>query len=190
MVATALAHVPAQFAQALVSLRSAAAGTGIALTEIPAPSRAAAYAVALSGSLVRPEAPDDEVADGTFVVLYDPPVTPVDDGAFRVIVLIRAALDEEMSGDPMLPEVAWDWMLEALEGCPVPGIEAGGSVTRTITTHHGAVAGRPEEVELELRASWSTKDPEVGAFLVSWARVMRQFAGVPPLGITALDDRR
>ena len=63
-------------------------------------------------------------------------------------------------------------------------------MTRTITTSHGAVAGRPEEVELELRASWSAVDPDVGAFLTAWARVLRLFAGVPPVGVTSLDDRR
>lgn len=190
MVATALTQLPAPFAQALGSLRAAALGAGVEVREVPAPSRAAAYAVALSGSLARAGVPDDEVADGTFVVLYDPPLTPVDDGTFRVIVLVRAELDEEMSGDPMLPEVAWDWMLEALEACPVAPVEPGGSVTRTITTSHGAVAGRPEEVELELRTSWSAVDPDVGAFLTAWARVLRLFAGVPPVGVTSLDDRR
>jgi len=190
MVATALTQVPAQFAQALTSLRAAALDVGVEVREVPAPSRAAAYAVALSGSLARAGSPDDEVADGTFVVLYDPPVTPVDDGTFRVIVLVRAELDEEMSGDPMLPEVAWDWMLESLERCPVPPVDPGGSVTRTITTSHGAVAGRPEEVELELRASWSSAEPDVGPFLTAWAGVLRAFAGVPPHGVTALDDRR
>lgn len=190
MVATAVSQVPAPFARALGSLRDAAPDVGVVLREVPAPARAAAFSVALSGSLARPQAPDEEVADGTFVVLYDPPTTPLDEGVFRVIVLVRAEIDPEMSADPMLPEVAWDWMLEALEACPVPAVEAGGSVTRTITTSHGAVAGRPEEVELELRASWSSPDPDVGAFLAAWARVLRACAGEPPAGVVGLDSRR
>ena len=188
MVSPAVTEVPAPFAQALVAMRTAARALRLDVSEVPAP-RAAAFAVALEGSLPDPADADHELADGTFVVLYDPDGAGA--GTFRVIVLVRAELDAEMSDDPMLSEVAWTWLEESLSRY-THGVDAlGGSVTRTVTTSHGAVAARPDHVELELRASWHPRTAELGAHLEAWAQVMRDCAGVPDLpdGVAVLPAR-
>lgn len=189
MVSPAVTEVPAPFAEALGTLRSAARGLRLEVNEVPAP-RAAPFAVALEGSLPDPGDPAHELADGTFVVLFDP---PGDEGAgtFRVIVLVRAELDAEMSDDPMLSDVAWTWLTEALTRHADDVDALGGSVTRTVTTSHGSVAARPDHVELEIRASWSPRDPDLGGQLEAWAQVMRDCAGVPdvPDGVAVLTGR-
>lgn len=187
MTHTARDEVPASFLGALTSLRAAAGSLALDLKEIKAP-RAAAFSVALTGSLPDLDDPEKEVADGNFVLLFDP--EGASEPGFRVIVLVRAALDAEMSTDPLLPEVAWTWVTETLETSNEPFERLGGSVTRTITTAHGQLADRPDQVELEVRASWSTPSSgdAIGQHLYAWARLLRAFAGHPPVpeGVTAL----
>lgn len=178
MVSTAVTEVPAPFARALGSLRDAARSLRVAVTEVPAP-RAARFSVALEGTLPDPDDDAHELGDGTFVVLFDPPTVEGAEGAFRVVVLVRAELDAEMSVDPMLSEVAWTWLTESLARFGGPFEALGGSVTRTITTSHGAVSARPGVVELELRASWSPQTADLGGHLEAWAHVMRSCAGLP-----------
>lgn len=179
--------VPEPFAQGLMSLRTAARQIPLTLKEIPGPSRAAAFAVALSGSLPDPVDPDNEIADGNFVVLYD-----LDDdggpGRFKVIVMVRAELDAEMSIDPMLPDVAWTWLEESLDRCTQYASELGGAVTRTITTNHGRSRAHEGSVELELRASWTASTSDLGEHLHAWAQTLHNCAGQPLLldGITTL----
>jgi len=178
MVSTAVTEVPAPFARALGSLRDAARSLRVEVTEVPAP-RAARFSVALEGTLPDPDDDAHELGDGTFVVLFDPPTVEGAEGAFRVVVLVRAELDAEMSVDPMLSEVAWTWLTESLARFGGPFDALGGSVTRTITTSHGAVSARPGVVELELRASWTPQTADLGGHLEAWAHVMRSCAGLP-----------
>ncbi len=190
MTRSARTEVPAPFLGALTSLRAVAGSLALDLKEIKAP-RAAAYSVALTGSLSDENDSDSEVADGNFVLLFDPEdaINP----GFRVIVLVRAALDAEMSTDPLLPDVAWTWVTESLEISAEPFQRLGGSVTQTITTSHGDVNNRPDQVELEIRASWSTtsRGESIGEHLLTWGRLLRTSAGHPPLpeGVTALGHR-
>lgn len=181
--------VPEPFTNALTSLRMGARDVTLDLTEIPGPTRAAAYSVALSGSLADPDDPEAEIADGNFVVLYDG-----DDGgpgAFKVIVMIRAELDAEMSIDPLLPDVAWTWLEEALARFTDSSDDLGGAVTRTITTNHGRTEAHADSVELELRASWAARTPELGDHLQAWAQALRACAGQPIAhhGVTTLHTK-
>lgn len=182
--------IPEPFTNALTSLRTAARTVDLELTEIPGPTRAAAYSVALSGSLADPDDPETEIADGNFVVLYN----DADDGgpgSFKVIVMIRAELDAEMSIDPLLPDVAWTWLEEALARFTGSVDDLGGAVTRTITTNHGRTAEHGDSVELELRASWASQSSEVGDHLQAWGQALRTCAGQPVHhdGVTTLHSR-
>ncbi|PFG35538.1 Protein of unknown function (DUF3000) [Flavimobilis soli] len=190
MVSSAVTDVPAPFARALGTLRDAARNLRVQVKEVPAP-RAARFSVALEGTLPDPDDDAHELADGTFVVLFDPPTVGDADGSFKVIVLVRAELDAEMSVDPVLSEVAWAWLTESLTRFTGPVDALGGSVTRTITTSHGAVSSRPGTVELELRASWAPQTPDLSGHLEAWAHVMRSCAGLPdvPEGVAVLPGR-
>ena len=73
---------------------------------------------------------------------------------FRLVAYIRAEVEPEIAADPLLGEVGWTWLEEALDA-HVPGYSASsGTVTRVITEGFGA---KREELPLtgfELRASW------------------------------------
>ncbi|WP_307793663.1 DUF3000 domain-containing protein [Actinotalea soli] len=191
---TADADVPAEFVRALGALRDRRLRPEIRLTEIPAPARIAPYAVALTGELLG--GPGDEVeedpASGRFVLLHDPRGQEAWEGTFRVVTLVRATLDPEAGADPLVCEAAWSWVTEALEAAPRGWSALGGTVTRVVSESFAALAERPDEVEIEIRASWTPPDGAVGDHLEAWATVLCHSGGLPPLpeGVASLGRRR
>ena len=55
----------------------------------------------------------------------------------------------------------------------------------------GALADRPDEVEVEIRASWTPPDGDLGPHLTAWATLLCTTAGLPPMpdGVTVLSRR-
>lgn len=191
--------VPAPFVAALASLRAQRLRPEVRLAEIPGPTRIAPFSVALEGEVLdaRPgpdRTGDDagEVATGRFVVLHDPAGQETWRGTFRVVTLVRATLEPELAADPLLAEVAWSWVTEALDAAALEPVALGGTVTRVVSQSFGALAGTPDAVDLELRASWTPTGTDLGAHLAVWADLMSTAGGLPPLpdGVTALAPRR
>lgn len=185
--------VPAPFTEALHALRERRLRSEVRLTEIPAPTRIAPHAVALSGLVVAAAAdPDDaELGNGRFVLLHDPAGQEAWEGTFRAVTLVRATLDAEMGADPLLCEAAWTWVTEALAEAEDGHRALGGTVTRVVSQSFGALVERPTQVEVEIRASW-TFAGDAGAHLAAWATVLCTAAGLPPVpaGVAALGRRR
>lgn len=185
------ANVPPEFVQALQSLGARRLRAEVELSEIPAPARIAPYAVALGGEVTGPDCAliDAEPTSGRFVVLHDPAGQEAWQGVFRIVTLVRAAMDPEVSTDPIMCEIAWAWVQEALQDAHHHAL--GGTVTRIVSQSFGVLAERPGEVEVEIRASW-TPDADLGDHLAAWSTVLCSAAGLPPLpdGVTALSPRR
>ena len=95
---------------------------------MPAPARLAPWAVALSAEV--DGGTGDEVTTGRFVVLHDPAGQVAWEGTFRVVTLVRAALDPEVGSDPLLGKVAWTWVADALAEAGAAHCALGGTVTR------------------------------------------------------------
>ena len=73
---------------------------------------------------------------------YDPDGQEGWTGSFRVVAQVHADVEEEMAADPLLGEVGWSWLTEALD-LHAPGYCApSGTVTRVITEGYGAKDGR------------------------------------------------
>jgi len=182
-------EVPQRFAAALGSLRGRRTRPEVRLVEIPGPRRVAPFSLALEGEVV---ADAEEIATGRFVVLHDPAGQDTWRGDFRVVTLVRAQLEAELAADEMLGDVAWTWVTENLERSGVGAVAAGGTVTRVLSSSYGALAGTPDAVDLEIRASWTPTSTDLGAHLEVWADLMSTVGGLPPLpdGVTALDVRR
>ncbi len=120
--------------------------------EMPAPRTLAPFATAV-GATVRVDGA--EIATGRFVLLYDPAGQRGWAGPLRVIVYIRAELEPEIAEDPMVGEVAWSWLTEALDARTAGYAEPSGTVTRVVTEGFGAKQAEPRATGFELRASWS-----------------------------------
>ena len=184
----------AEFAQALRDLRVARLRPEVRLTEVPAPSRIAPYAVALTAEVVTAGVHDegDELASGRFVLLYDPSAPEPWDGVWRAVTFARAELEPELANDPLLGAVGWSWLMDALEHHDAPYVAQGGTVTRVVSESFAALDDRSATVEMEIRASWTPTGPDVGIHLAAWADLLCTIAGLPPLpeGVVALPGQR
>ncbi|HEX4834452.1 MAG TPA: DUF3000 family protein [Trebonia sp.] len=158
----------------------------ISFEEAPAPRRLAPYAAALGAIAYRD---GDEAGSGRLVLLYDPDGQDGWTGVFRLVAYVRAEIEEEMAADPLLGEVGWSWLEEALEE-HAPGYSAtSGTVTRVITEGFGAKSDELPSTGFELRASWSPpEDTDLGVNVAAWCDLLAAAAGLPaaPPGTRAL----
>lgn len=122
-------------------------------------------------------------------MLHDPNSQAVWGASLRLAGFVRAELDVEFAGDPLLPEVSWSWLTDALHGCGAEHLGLGGTVTQTSSARFGAIAGPGRGNELELRASWTPVGPHFCAHAVAFCELMATAAGLPPVGVVALSKR-
>jgi hypothetical protein len=182
----ARALAPAEFAAAVRSLITTTVRPEVRVEEVRAPQKLAPWTHALALTLV---IGDDEPATGRLVLLYDPAGYEAWEGRLRLVGYASAELDPEMAGDPLLPEVGWSWLLDALEAAGAEHRAAGGTVTQTSSTRFGDLAGPRRTSELELRASWTPVGQDVSAHLRAFADLLCTAAGLPPTGVAALPSR-
>lgn len=196
------------FRSALRALKTAQCRPELVLTEIPAPARLAPFSVALAADLFetplpahahqafaggdQPDIMPEELATGRFILLHDPAGSPVWGGDFRVVTYIRARLEPEMGQDALLGSVAWTWLVEALEENGASYSRAGGTATRVLSENFGSLEDREDNIDIELRASWTPTSDDFGRHLEAWTHMVCSFGGLPPLpeGVTALPRRR
>jgi hypothetical protein len=109
-------------------------------------------------------------------------------------------VEPEIAEDPMIGQVAWSWLTEALEERTGGYVEPSGTVTRVITEGFGAKGCEPPSLGFELRASWSPlcrpapgqpgprPGPGAAGHLAAWSSALCAASGLPPLaaGVTAL----
>lgn len=171
---------------AVKTLHKATRRTEITLAEVPAPTRLAPYALALSGILSLDA--DNELASGKFVLLHDPDGQPTWDSTFRVVTFVNAEIEPDVVTDEMFDEVAWSWLIEALSHSDADFGNLSGTVTRTVSRSFAGLADRQRETELEIRASWSPTTPELASHLTAWCALLEQAAGLEPLpeGVTQI----
>jgi hypothetical protein len=189
------------------------------------PRKLAPYAAAISavvhepvpGGSTRSAGPDDadtEIGWGSFVLLYDPAGQTGWAGPFRVIAYIRAELDPEIAADPLIGQVGWSWLTEALDTRTNGYRQVSGTVTRVVTEGFGVKQDQPVTTEFELRASWSPAvpaapatrpgtaqpatrqpdgpPPDLDGHIAAWCDALCAACGLPPLpaGVSALRPPR
>jgi hypothetical protein len=178
---------PETFIRAVSRLQAGRPRPEITLEEVPAPQRLAPFGYALSGTVLRD---CDEVATGRLILLYDPAGHDAWDGTMRLVTYVTAELEPELAADSLLPAVGWSWLVDALEASGAAYTNIGGTVTQTLSTRFGELAGPPTAADIEIRASWTPLNEEVGAHLDGWCALLASTAGLPPPGVTALPERR
>lgn len=163
----------------------------VRLTEVPAPTRLAPHAVAMTADIVDP-ADEEDVATGRFVLLHDPDEPEPWGSGWRVVTFARAELEAEVAGDPLLSAVGWSWLTDALAVHGIAADNLAGTVTHVVSESFGDLDEREPSVEMEIRASWSPTDAEVGVHLSAWVDMLATVGGLPPLpdGVVALPGRR
>src|SRR5487761_2308697 len=127
--------MPVPFAAAVEAVRHAVARPELELAEIAAPSGLAPYAIALAGD-VRPQRHglDSVLGTGRFVLLYDPEEPEAWGGAFRVVCFAQAPLETDIGLDPFIADVAWSWLIDALELRGAHHHSSSGTATKVLST--------------------------------------------------------
>jgi hypothetical protein len=171
----------------------------LSFEDVPAPRTLAPFATAMAATV---EVGETEVASGRLVLLYDPAGQDGWAGPLRIIVYIRAELDPEIAADPLVGQVGWSWLTEALANRTAGYAEPSGTVTRVVTEGFGAKEAEAAITGFELRASWSPAAPgePAGAagrpdglappipdghlldgHVAAWCDALCAAAGLPPL---------
>ncbi len=195
---------PAVFLAATAALRDALGRVRpeVAVHEIQAPARLAPYAFAAAGGLSQD---GDEAASGRLILLFDPAGHSAWEGTARFVCYARAAVDPEIAADPLLPEVVWSWLRDAMEANQAGYRAIGGTVTITSSKRFGVLAADGDNSDVELRCSWSPEWPgttngcdhrlwrpaEAAAQLHSFVDLLAAMVGLPPRirGVIPLPSR-
>lgn len=185
---------PTPFREAVAAMNAVTVRPEIELGPIRPPQRLAPYSYALGAEIKHPDVdavPEMSEGDafGRLILLYDPEGSDAWDGTIRLVAYIQADLDSHEAIDPLLPEVAWSWLAEALEARTKHMTALGGTVTATTSVRYGDISGPPRAHQLELRASWTATDPDVGSHVEAFCDVLEHAAGLPPAGVTDLGSR-
>jgi Protein of unknown function (DUF3000) len=185
----------AAFAQAVSGLRDGLAALRLARPELsfeddPPPRKLAPFAAAFAATVLQA---DDEMGWGKLILLFGPAGQAGWAGRFRFIAYIRAELDPEIAADPLIGQVGWSWLTEALDARADGYRQPSGTVTRVVTEGFGTKQAEPVSTGFELRASWSPAAGddatlELGGHVEAWSDALCMAAGLPPLpsGVAAL----
>jgi hypothetical protein len=139
---------PAEFTAAVESLAAARCRPDAVVAEAPAPARLAPHAHACTVDI-------GEAGTGRLVYLHDPAGQPAWSGRDRLVVFARATVEASMADDPMLTEVVWTWLVDALDDTYAEHSALGGTVTTTTSHRYGSLAHVAAQHEVELRCSWT-----------------------------------
>lgn len=189
---TGSAAAPDLFRRVAAELAAAPWRAELQVEEIPAPQRIAPHAAAITADVV---IADREIGSGRLVLLHDPAGNAAWEGTFRCVTFARADVDPEMVTDPLLAQVGWSWLIDALEAHGADYVAPSGTVTSVSSESFGGMELDPPRAEVEVRASWT---PELGTtgsllpHLEAWGELLCTTAGLPPLppGVVSMPSRR
>jgi hypothetical protein len=165
----------------------------LVVNEIAAPGNLAPWSIALAADVTPARHDSDsELGTGRFILLYDPASPEAWGGQFRVVCFAQAPLETDIGTDPFLADVAWSWLVDALDTRDARYIAPSGTATKILSSGYGELADQGDGAQIELRASWTPLDPEVTAHVEGWGELLCMLAGLPPAieGVSVLSTRR
>ena len=179
---------PEEFLAAVDRMHAARLRPEIFCEEMPAPQRIAPYASALSADVT---VDGEDVGTGRIVLLHDPAGNDAWNGTFRCVAYVRAEIDPEMANDPLLGEVGWSWLTEALDAHGAAYGAPSGTVTKVASESFGSMADEQASAQLEIRASW-TPSGDIADHVEAWGELLCTASGLPPVpeGVAPLPSRR
>nr|WP_245532317.1 DUF3000 domain-containing protein [Corynebacterium caspium] len=190
---------PESFSAAVESMHAAKLRPELSLGIIRPPQRLAPFSHAIGIEVDRTGAdqsseeyiPTDAEGDafGRLIVLHDPQAEESWEGTMRLVAYIQADMDSAVANDPMLPEVAWQWLTESLEQHRAAHNNLGGTVTSTSSQRFGEIGGPGNSFQIEMRASWTAESEVLTSHVEAFAEVLAHVAGLPPEGVTTLHGR-
>jgi len=158
--------------------------------EIGSPQRLAPHALAFEAEVGVPGGEPE--ATGRLVILYNPEGDDTWGGCTRLVSFTQAQVEFEMATDPLLADVAWSWLTDALRHAGAEHTAASGTVTAMTSRSFGELETKPDCAEVEVRCSWTAiDDASVERHMAAWQEMLCQLAGLEPLadGVISLGRR-
>lgn len=183
---TEMSAIPLVFRDAVAALKSLAPRREIELDEIRPPKRLAPWTYALGAETCGPSGTE---VTARLVLLHDPDGHPSWGGVLRMVVYLRAEVNQDLAHDQGITELGWSWLTGALRSCRTSHTALGGTVTVSSSTKFGELALPEQEHELELRGSWTPLDEELSAHGRAFHELLSSAAGLPPVGVSVLGTR-
>jgi len=179
------------FDGATAELRATVFRDDIAVREIPAPSGLAPFTIALAADVRPDENGESAYGTGRLILLHDPEEPAGWGGAWRIVIFAQAPLETEIGTDPLLADVTWSWLIDALDSRGALYGAASGTSTKTLSKGFGGLALEGDGAQIELRASW-TPDGPFRPHVEAWAELVGMLAGLPPgsEGIAVIGARK
>lgn len=180
-----------EFDAAVTELRDTAFREDITVREIHTPQGLAPFAIALAADVRPGDDGDSAYGTGRFVLLHDPDGPAAWDGTWRIVLFAQAPLETEIGTDPLLADVTWSWLLDALDSRNATYHSASGTSTKTLSKGFGGLAVEGDGAQIELRASWTPEGP-FRPHVEAWAELVGMLAGLPPgsEGIAVIGARK
>ncbi|MBN9611974.1 MAG: DUF3000 domain-containing protein [Actinobacteria bacterium] len=196
------ANDEAVFEAAAARLRQARLRSELQVREIPAPERIAPRSIALAagvthGSVHPSEAEGDSpYGAGRLILMHDPASADDWGGPFRIVCFAQAPLEMEIGVDPFIADVAWSWLIDALDSRGAEYTYASGTATKTLSTGFGTLESQGDAAQIEIRASWTpllsgSQGGDFGAHAEAWGELLCLLAGLPHHeGVASLGAKR
>lgn len=173
--------LPEAFRRAVKSISEVTFRDELTVREIASPAGVAPFSFALAADvLIAEHEHESQHGTGRFILLYDPEEPESWGGPFRVIAYAQAPLEADIGLDPFLANVAWSWLVDALENREAHYFNPSGTATRILSTGFGELADAGDGAQIELRASWSPASTEMGDQADAWGELLCMLAGLPP----------
>lgn len=162
------------------------------MREIASPERAAAASMALSANILSDVHDDSPYGSGRFILLCDDDSADTWGAPFRVVCYATAPLELEIGEDALLADVAWSWLMDALEERNARFTFASGTATKIISTGFGALSAQGSGAQIELRASWTPIGEDISEHVIAWGELLCMLAGLPQQSedVTSLTEQK
>lgn len=185
-------QAPSGFDLAVEEIRATEFRDDLVVREISAPSGVAPFSMAVAAD-IRPEEHgiDSPFGTGRFILLHDPDEPSAWGGAWRIVCFAQAPLEPEIGVDPLLADVAWSWLVDALRSRDASYHSESGTATKTLSRGFGSLSEEGDGAQIELRASW-TPSGSLTPHVEAWAELVCMLGGLPPgsEGIAVLGSHR
>lgn len=180
-----------EFDAAVAELRDTSFRSDIVVREIGTPQGLAPFAIALAADVRPDESGDSIYGTGRFVLLHDPEAPTAWNGSWRIVLFAQAPLEHEIGTDPLLADVTWSWLVDALDTHRADYHSASGTSTTTLSKGFGGLSLEGDGAQIELRASWTPEGP-FRPHVEAWAELVGMLAGLPPgsEGIAVIGARK
>lgn len=186
-------EVPAEFRDALASITSVTFRPELRVFETSAPQGLAPFQSAWAADVEPGHTSDDhEYGTGRLVFLCDPSRPEAWSSVYRMVVFAQSPIDQDMGSDEFLPDVAWSWLIDALNTRQAQYVRSAGTTTTVLSTGFGDLASEGSGAQVEVRASWSPTTSDLGPHLEAWSEFVCMLAGFPPTddGVSHLQPGR